>query len=156
MQMGEEEEEDIRKEIKELSEKIDKLEDTLSKISQPYSELISYLAQFQDISRSYFKLLDLYDKHGSLSPEIIIPGLKDPISKDIVVILFNRKEQNISQITEELKKRRGTASRRIVRERLKALEEEGVVNCDETSKSKRYSISDEVVEKWSQLLRFPK
>jgi len=154
--MGEDEEEDIRKEIKELSEKIDRLEETLSKISKPYSDIVGYMNQFQSISKGYFRLLDLYDKHGSLSPEIIIPGLKDPISKDIVVILFNKKEQNISQITEELKKRRGTASRRIVRERLKALEEENVVVCEEGSKTRKYSISEEVVEKWSQVLGLPK
>ncbi|TET90742.1 MAG: hypothetical protein E3J35_05485 [Methanomassiliicoccales archaeon] len=154
--MGEEEDEDIRKELKELSAKIDRLEETLTKISAPYSDLVGYLAKFQNISQSYFKLLDLYDKHGSLSPEIIIPGLKDPISKDIIVILFNKKEQNISQITEELKKRRGTASRRIVREKLKALEEQDVVVCKEGTKTKKYSISPEVVEKWSQLLYLPK
>ncbi len=154
--MGEDEEEDIRKEIKELSEKIDRLEETLSKISKPYSDIVGYMSQFQSISKGYFRLLDLYDKHGSLSPEIIIPGLKDPISKDIVVILFNKKEQNISQITEELKKRRGTASRRIVRERLKALEEKNVVVCEEGSKTRKYSISEEVVEKWSQVLGLPK
>jgi DNA-binding transcriptional ArsR family regulator len=154
--MGEEEDEDIRKELKEISDKIDKLEETLAKISTPYSDLVSYLAQFQNISKGYFKLMDLYEKHGSLSPEMIIPGLKDPISKDIVIILFNKKEQNISQIAEELKKRRGTASRRIVREKLKVLEEQDVVVCEEGTKTKKYSISPEVVEKWSQLLSLPK
>ncbi len=155
--MGEDEDkDDIRKEIKDLSEKIDKLEETLSKISQPYSEIVGYISQFQSISKGYFRLLDLYDKHGSLSPEVIIPDLKDPISKEIVVILFSKKEQNISQITEELKKRRGTASRRIVRERLNTLLEKNIVVCDEGSKTKKYSISGEVVEKWSQVLGLPK
>jgi DNA-binding transcriptional ArsR family regulator len=155
--MGKEEkEEDIRKEIKELSGKIDKLEETLSKISKPYSDIVGYMSQFQNISKGYFRLLDLYDKHGSLSPEIIIPGLKDPISKEIVIILFNKKGQNISQITEELKKRRGTASRRIVREKLSALVEDNIVVFEEGAKTKKYSISDEVVEKWSQMLGLPK
>ncbi|MCK5292267.1 MAG: hypothetical protein KAR39_09675 [Thermoplasmata archaeon] len=155
--MGEDEEkEDIRKEIKELSEKIDKLEETLSKISKPYSDIVGYMGQFQSVSKGYFRLLDLYEKHGSLSPEIIIPELKDPISKEIVVVLFNKKEQNISQITEELKKRRGTASRRIVREKLQSLMEDNIVVCEEGSKTKKYSISDEVVEKWSQVLGLPK
>lgn len=155
--MGEDEEkEDIRKEIKELSEKIDRLEETLSRISRPYSEFTDYLNQFQSISKGYFRLLDLYDKHGSLSPEIIIPDLKDPISKEIVVILFSKKEQNISQIAEELKKRRGTASRKTVRERLNTLVEKNIVVCDEGSKTKKYSISGEVVEKWSQMLGLSK
>lgn len=155
--MGEDEEkEDIRKEIKELSEKIDKLEETLSKISKPYTDIVGYMGQFQSVSRGYFRLLDLYEKHGSLSPEIIIPELKDPISKEIVVVLFTKKEQNISQITEELKKRRGTASRRIVREKLQSLLEDNIVICVEGSKTKKYSISDEVVEKWSQVLGLPK
>ncbi len=155
--MGEDEDkEEIRKEIKDLSEKIDKLEETLNKISQPYSEIANYISQFQSISKGYFRLLDLYDKHGSLSPEIIVPDIKDPISKEIVVILFSKKEQNISQITEELKKRRGTASRRIVRERLNTLLEKNVVECDQGSKTKKYSISEEVVEKWSQVLGLPK
>lgn len=155
--MGEDKDkDDIRKEIKELSEKIDKLEETLSKISKPYSDIVGYMGQFQSVSRGYFRLLDLYEKHGSLSPEIIIPELKDPISKEIVVVLFSKKEQNISQITEELKKRRGTASRRTVREKLQSLLEDNIVVCKESSKTKKYSISEEVVEKWSQVLGLPK
>ncbi|MEE9223927.1 MAG: hypothetical protein V3U51_04175 [Thermoplasmata archaeon] len=155
--MGEDEDkDDIRKEIKDLSEKIDKLEEILSKISKPYTDIVGYMSQFQSVSRGYFWLLDLYEKHGSLSPEIIIPELKDPISKEIVVVLFTKKEQNISQITEELKKRRGTASRRIVREKLQSLMEDNIVVCEEGSNTKKYSISDEVVEKWSQVLGLPK
>jgi DNA-binding HxlR family transcriptional regulator len=149
-------EEDLRKEIKELSEKMERLENTIKEISTPYSQVLGYLERFQDISKSYFKLLELYERHGAVSPEILLPGLKDPISVEIIKILFDARERNISEITRELKKRRGTASRRIVRERLQILEEKGAIHCVTTGKSKKYCVSQALLDRWSQVLAFPK
>lgn len=149
-------EEDLRKEIKELSEKMEKLENTIKEISTPYSQVLGYLERFQDLSKSYFKLLELYERHGAVSPEVLLPGLKDPISIEIIKILFDARERNISEITRELKKRRGTASRRIVRERLQILEERGAINSVRTGKSKKYCVSQVLLDRWSQVLAFPK
>lgn len=146
----------MRKDIRELSEKMEKLEETIREMSAPYSQALGYIEKFQDISKGYFRLLELYERHGAISPEVLLPGLKDPISIEIIKILFDAKERNISEITRELKNRRGTASRRIVRERLQILEKKGAVESASAGKSRKYRISQRLLDKWSQVLLLPK
>ncbi len=122
------------------------------RLSQPYSQLVGYLDRLQEISRSYFRLLDLLQRYGSLSPDMAIPEVKDPISREIVNVLFERGDRNISQIAQALRARRGTASRRIVRERLKTLEERGVVRSSRGSRGKVYDVTEETVRRWSRVL----
>jgi len=56
------------------------------------------------------------------------PNLKyDSISKSIIVALDRKKRLNISQLTEQVRKERGSASRRIVRERVDKLIESGII-----------------------------
>src|SRR2546422_2678193 len=116
---------DLQKEIRELRSQIEALRSALSDVTRPYTELMAYVGRLQDVSRGYFRILDLYAKYGKVSPDLVIPGLKDDISRHIVVALFDRPDRNISQITEAVKRKRGTASRRIVRERLEDLERQG-------------------------------
>jgi len=113
---------DLQKEIRELRSQIEALRTALSDVTRPYAELMAYVDRLQDASRGYFRILGLYTKYGTVSPDLVIPGLKDDISRHIVVALFDRPDRNISQITEAVKGKRGTASRRIVRERLDDLE----------------------------------
>lgn len=144
--------EDLGEQIKELSKKMESVEDALSKVSGPYTQLLEYIDKFQRISGSYFKMLSLYQRHGAISPDLLIPGVKDSISRDIVKVIFERDGQNISQITEKLKDMRGSSSRRIVRERLKSLEEKRVVYSKGSSRSKEYWLTSEYVDKWYDLL----
>ena len=144
--------EELQKQIKALAQKMEVVEESISKVAQPYSQLLEYIERFQKISSSYFKMLGLYERYGAISPDLLIPGVKDPISRDIVKVLFERDGQNISQITDKLKEMRGTSSRRIVRERLKELEAKGVVRSKGTTKSKDYWLTEEYVDKWYQLL----
>ncbi|OGS56667.1 MAG: hypothetical protein A3K60_01430 [Euryarchaeota archaeon RBG_19FT_COMBO_56_21] len=131
---------------------MDSLENSMSKVTAPYSQLLDYIERFQKISSSYFKMLGLYQRFGAISPDLLIPGIKDPISRDIVKVLFERDGQNISQITDKLKDMRGTASRRIVRERLKLLEEKGVLKGRGSPRSKEYWLTQEYIDKWYDLL----
>jgi len=144
--------EDLQKQIKALAEKMESVEDSMSKVTVPYSQLVEYVERFQKISNSYFKMLGLYQRYGAISPDLLIPGVKDPISRDIVKVLFERDGQNISQITDKLKDKRGSSSRRIVRERLRSLEERGVVNSKGSSRSKEYWLTSEYIDKWFDLL----
>lgn len=144
--------EDLEKQIKALSEKMESVEETMSKVSQPYSQLLEYIERFQKISSSYFKMLGLYQRYGAISPDLLIPGVKDSISRDIVKVLFERDGQNISQITDKLKEMRGSSSRRIVRERLKLLEEKGVLKGKGSSRSKDYWLTEQYIEKWYNLI----
>jgi DNA-binding transcriptional ArsR family regulator len=143
---------DVGEQIKELGDKMDEMESALARVVSPYSEIADYLRKFQQVVGNYMRLMDLYQRHGAISPEPAIPGLRDPISRDIVRILFDKGDRNISQITDALKARRGTASRRIVREKLTELEESGVVVVSKDTRWPTYAISDEVARKWAEIL----
>src|SRR2546428_563250 len=135
---------DLEKEIRELRSQIEALRSALSDVTRPYTELMAYVGRLQDVSRGYFRILDLYAKYGKVSPDLVIPGLKDDISRHIVVALFDRPDRNISQITEAVKRKRGTASRRIVRERLEDLERQGIVVATPGSRTRTVRVAAEV------------
>lgn len=147
---------DLRKEIRELRAQIEALRTALSDVTRPYAELMAYVDRLQDVSRGYFRILELYAKYGKVSPDLVIPGLKDDISRHIVVALFDHPDRNISQITEAVKGKRGTASRRIVRERLEDLQRQGIVVATPGSRTRTFRVAEEVAEKWSQVLSVPK
>ena len=142
--------------IEELSQRIAQLEDSLRQVAKPYSELVQQLSMFQDTVQRYFRLMDLYQKYGVVSVETILPQVKNPISKEILRLLLDKPGLNISEITEELHARRGSASRRIVRKKLGELLAEKLVVEKADRKEKTYEISEEVVRKWSQVLGLSK
>ena len=147
---------DLPKEIRDLRAQIEALRTALSDVTRPYTELMAYVERLQEASRGYFRILDLFAKYGKVSPDLVIPGLKDDISRHIVVALFDRPDRNISQITEAVKRKRGTASRRIVRNRLEDLEHQGILVATPGSGTRTFRVSEDVVEKWSQVLGVPK
>ena len=149
-------EKDLRNEIREIRDQMEALSAAFDRIAKPYGQLLDYLDRFQGITRSYFRVLELYEKFGSVSPEIVVPGIKDPISKEIVKALFEKGDRNISQVTDAVKARRGTASRRIVRRKLEALVAGGVVVAEGQEKIRTFAIAPAVVEKWSQVLGLAK
>jgi DNA-binding transcriptional ArsR family regulator len=149
-------EEEQGKRIEELTQRIEELEETIRQVAQPYSELVRQLTMFQETVQKYFRLMDLYQKHGVVSIDTILPQLKDPISKEILRILLDKPGLNISEITEELRARRGSSSRRIVRDRLGELLADKLVVERVDRKEKTYEISEEVVRKWSQVLGLSK
>lgn len=144
------------KKIEELSERIASLEDALRQVARPYSELVAQLGQFQGIVQKYFRLLDLYQKHGVISVDVILPQVKDPISKEIMRILLDHPGYNVSQVAEELRARTGSSSRRIVRARLEELAKEGLIVEEKGRKSNAYRVSDQVIKKWSEVLGLTK
>lgn len=144
--------EDLRKDLKELRDQVEALRGALADVARPYSELVDYLERLQGAARGYFRLLDLYTRYGSVSPDVVVPGLKDDISRHIVSALFEKDDRNISQITDSVKGRRGTASRRIVRERLQELEDRGVVVASAGPHGRTYRISDETARRWTEVL----
>ncbi len=149
-------EEEKDKKIEELAERIAELEASIRLITKPYADLVEHMDQVQSIVDRYFRLLDIYQTHGGISIDVIIPQVKDPISKEIVRILLDHPRLNISQLADELKKRLGTSSRRIVRSKLLVLVEQGIVIDGLENKVKTYSLSDTVIKKWSQVLGLTK
>ncbi len=130
-----------------LEKRIGKVEELLEKYLEN-----DYLVYIRHILASYLRLINIYVEYGKISPAIIFPEVKDPISREIIEILFSYGRLNTSQITEELKKSRGKASRRIVREKLGNLVENGIVECKEKKNEKIYSISEYAVKKWLKVL----
>jgi DNA-binding transcriptional ArsR family regulator len=141
-------EEDLPKQIKELNKRIAELESMMAQLVAPVQKM-------QKSTQNYLRLVDLALKHGGLSPEIRLPEVKDPISKDIVKVLLKKSGMNITQIADALRDERGSASRRIVREKLKALEEMEIVEQGEDKKVPTYKLTEKVLKKWSQLLGIP-
>ena len=105
---------DLAKEVKELNKRIAELEKMISVLVQP-------LQRVQTTTSNYLKVVQLLLEHGGLTPDLILSEVKDSISKEIVRVLLDRNEQNVSQITELVRSKRGTASRRIIREKINEL-----------------------------------
>ena len=138
---------DLEKEVKELNKRISELEKMLN-------EMINPLREVSKTTRNYLKITSLALEHGGLTPDMILPELKDQISREIVRVLLERQNQNISEITDLVRSKRGTASRRIIRERLKELEGKSIVRKQIKGKLYVYSLTDKVIKKWSQMLGF--
>lgn len=140
---------ELSEEIKSLNKRIDELESMIRVIVQP----------LQDVTQStsnYLRLIGLMLEHGGLTPDIILKELKDPIDKAIVRVLTKKKDLNISQITENVRSIRGSASRRIIREKLKGLQEKNIIYARLDGSRTVYNLTDEVIKKWSQVLGFIK
>src|SRR3989454_11589491 len=129
---------DLRKEIRELRAQVEALRTALSDVTRPYTELMAYIDRLQDVSRSYFRVLELFTKYGKVSPDLVIPGLKDDISRHIVVSLFDQPDRNLPQIAEAVTGRRRPASRRIVRARLEDLQRQGIVVATPGSRTRTF------------------
>jgi len=117
-------------------------------------EMINPLREVSRSTRNYLKITSLILEHGGLTPDMILPDLKDQISREIVRVLLERQNQNISEITDLVRIKRGTASRRIIRERLKQLEEKNIVKKQMKGKIYVYTLTDKVIKKWSKMLGF--
>lgn len=138
---------DLEKEVKELNKRISDLEKMLS-------EIVSPIREAGKTTQKYLKITGIILEHGGLTPDMILPDLKDQISIEIVRVLIDHQNQNISEITELVRSKRGTASRRIIRERLKDLEEKGIIRKQIKGKIYVYTLTDKVIKKWSQMLGF--
>lgn len=141
--------ESLTEQIKTLNKRIDELEQMLSVFLKPMQDIRSS-------ANSYLRLVSLLLEHGGLTPDVLLPDLQDPIAQEIVRVLTKRSDVNISQITELVRSKRGTASRRIIREKLNNLEQNKIVTKKMVGSRNVYRLSDEVLKKWSQILGFTK
>lgn len=136
---------DLTNEVKELNKRIAELEKMISVLVRP-------LQRAQTTTSNYLKVIQLLLENGGLTPDLILPEVKDSISKEIVRVLLDRNGQNVSQITELVRSKRGTASRRIVREKINELTKKNVICKQQKGALFIYSLSPDVINKCSQLL----
>lgn len=134
--------EDLSEEVKKLNKRIQELEKMLSAAIKP-------LQDTGRIAQNYLRLTGILLDKGGLTPDAILPEIKDPISQEIVRVLLDKNGQNISQITELVRSRRGTASRRIIRERINELIKKEIIKKNQKGSNYVYSLTDKVIKKWS-------
>ena len=150
---GEEEKEALQKEVRQLGEKVQELEAALVRATRPIGDMMEQLEGMRSLAGNYYRLLELYSRKGAISPEAVLPEVKDPISVEIVRVLFDRSDINVSELTDLLRERRGSASRTVVRERLQAMMEDGIVVRDAGPGGVAvYRISEEVTDRWYRML----
>jgi len=138
---------DLTKEIKELNKRISELEKIISNVIKPIQDV-------NKITSNYMRIIGLLLDRGGLTPDMTLPDVKDPISREIVRVLLDKTDQNISQITKLVRSKRGTASRRIIREKLKELEDKNIIEKKQKGSLYVYSLTNKVIKKWSQMLGF--
>jgi len=135
--------------VEKLSEEVKTLRKALDELMKSF-ELVSSLAE------NYLRLINIYAQYGGLGIDVVVPQLRhDPIAREIVKILFDLKSANISQIAQELKKRRGKASRNTVREKLHHLIELNIVEEAKGERGNTYALKKEVLNKWFDLIGIP-
>jgi len=120
--------------VRNLDQKLDQIMNRLDTIeaalaaSQQSAELSSVLSDLRTGISLYSEPLKaikrLYDARRFLKATAVE---KDEISRIIVQSIAMRGELNVSQLEREVRGARGKASRRIVRERLKKMETDGIV-----------------------------
>ena len=71
---------------------------------------------------------------------------QDPISRAIIEALADCEARNVSEITRLVRELRGSASRRIIRERLQRLEEQGLVIAEEAGSKRLYRLAQCIAE----------
>lgn len=140
-------EKDISKEIEELNKRLNELEKIISVIMGP-------LQNVEKITRNYLRIAGLLLENGGLTPDTLIPEIKDNISKEIVRALINKSDSNISQITEMVRSKRGTASRRIIRQRIQDLSKKNIIQKKQKGSMIVYSLTDDIIKRWSKILGF--
>jgi DNA-binding HxlR family transcriptional regulator len=137
----------LEQEVKELNKRISELEKMLSVLIEP-------LRQVSRTTQNYMRITGLLLDQGGITPDMILPELKDTISREIVRVLLDRSDQNISQITDLVRSKRGTASRRIIRERVKDLEKKGIIQKNLKGSRYVYGLTEKVIKKWSKMIGF--
>ncbi|MCE7741583.1 MAG: hypothetical protein GOP50_03925 [Candidatus Heimdallarchaeota archaeon] len=132
-----EEEQNLEGRMKELENKINyvilQINTLQNKVSDSNPELKQMMGLLQvltsalQISKAPFSLIS---QTLSMKDQILMrfPDLKyDTISESVISSLERKGRLNISQLTDEVRKERGSASRRIVRERVDKLIEKGLI-----------------------------
>lgn len=120
-----------------IEERLDRIERLLNRVFERLREIeetIRLVGLSGDVVRVAYELAQLYStpvtvalesakRFASVTSKL---GL-DPISLEVVKALSLCREMSISDVTRAVKKSRGRASRRVVREKLRTLEGLGIV-----------------------------
>jgi DNA-binding transcriptional ArsR family regulator len=144
---------DILGKVLELQRQVTAVQEAITRVGGPVLEAVDQVSRMRDLAVGYLRLVELYQRFGSISPEAVLPELKDPIAVDVVKLLFEQGGLNVTQLTERLRGRRGRASRTSVRERLSRLVKDGIVVMEHGPGGVAvYSVAEWAVERWLKLI----
>jgi len=142
------EEADLQKKLEDISSRLVRIERILARLEPEMGEFQSstkLIREGMDFYGSLFEIMGRFTGRQRLArrfPEIS----KDEISRLMVEALEEGKPLNVSQLTVAVRRQRGTASRRIVRERLQHLEERGIIEeSHQTKKATYYKLAEDAL-----------
>lgn len=136
--------EEVQDRLDEISKRLARLEELIERVGPGIDEVRSSAKiiregfEFYDgmvrLMSKFTKAERLESRYGDLK--------KDDISWRIIQILDNSRPLNISQITTSVRAERGTASRRIVRERVNDLVKRGILQIieDEDDRARYFTL----------------
>ena len=131
----------------ELQEKLEDISSRLARIERVLARIEPEMGEFQQSTRliregmdfygSLFNMMGRFSGRQRLAKRFPEIG-KDEIGRLIVEALEPGKPMNVSQFTAAVRRERGTASRRIVRERIQRLQELGILKESHSDKKATY------------------
>ena len=138
-------ESDLRKKLEDISTRLVRIERILARLEPEMGEFQSstkLIREGMDFYGSLFDMMGRFTGRQRLAQRFPEIG-KDEISRLMVEALEEGKPLNISQLTVAVRRQRGTASRRIVRERLQHLEKLGIIEeSHQTKKATYYKLTE--------------
>jgi DNA-binding transcriptional ArsR family regulator len=144
----ESEESDLRRKLEDISSRLVRIERILARLEPEMGEFqtsTKLIREGMDFYGSLFEMMGRFTGRQRLARRFPEIG-KDEISRLMVEALEEGKPLNISQLTVAVRRQRGTASRRIVRERLQRLEELGIIEeSHQTRKATYYKLAEGVL-----------
>jgi len=114
--------EEIRELLLRVLERLDNLERRIGFVESGSRLDSKIIEMYRSLLRAYASVL------GSVARvERMAQLVSSDLDRSIIRVLANSGPMNISQVTEEVKRLRGSASRRIIAERLRRLAKKGIV-----------------------------
>jgi hypothetical protein len=139
--------EEVQNRLDEISDRLARLESLIERVGPGIEEVRSSAKVIREGFEFYDGLVRLMGKFTKAERlESRFGDLKkDDISWRIIQILDNSRPLNISQITAAVRAERGTASRRIIRERVNNLVERGILQIieDEDDRARYFALIKE-------------
>jgi hypothetical protein len=134
------EEADLQAKLEDISSRLARIERVLARLEPEMGEFqqsTRLIRDGMDFYGNLFEMMGRFSGRHRLQKQFPILA-KDEISRLIVDALGPGNPQNISQLTVAVRRGRGTASRRIVRERIQHLKEMGLVQESHRDKKATY------------------
>jgi hypothetical protein len=127
--------------LERLADRLDRIESLLLSQQSEMDEVRSLFGFFRGSLRFYDEVSHLLSYISSFKKATKHEWIyKDEIAKDILLNLARKGPRNISELTRDIREERGSASRRIVTERVEKLIESGIIGETKTGASRKLKL----------------